>query len=206
MDKLMYFFGGPINLVVVAFIIYLIGYSIFKKKKPKFVLTEISSNIKDSELQTFFYFHHHLKCTNMQPLIFTDVNAMGKFLLATFTIPANAAGNIPQPKEGTLKAVSTNEAVATAELGAVDAVNGKYELKIKYSGKTGSADCKLIASFDLDNSGDPDVEATITTVITTEEASGFGEPVVTELQEEAAAAPTASGEQPAAEQGSTPGE
>lgn len=127
-------------------------------------------------------FFSSLNYTNMTEVRFLDTDAAGKKVVATFTLPANAAGNVPTLKEGSLRAESTNPEVATAAVGNVNAEAGTYDLEINFTGKKGSADCKLIASPDLDNSGDPDIEGLVTAVITTAEASGFGEPTVSELQ------------------------
>ena len=166
-----------IAIIIIIFVLAIIctNKSVEVPVSPQFLLTKI-------KIETLTMFFSQLKNTVMTTVTHKDVDAMGKKIIATFTLPKNAAGNTPDLVPGSLRATSSNEEVATASIGAVDATAGTYDLEIFYPGKKGSADCKLIASPDVDGSGDADIEGMVTSVITTDEASGFGEAAVSELQ------------------------
>ncbi len=154
--------------------IALLVTDLHREDKQEFILDSI---VYPDGTTVYFSLNH----TNMTTVQFRDVDAMGKSLVATFTLPANEAGNRPTLVPGSLQAVSSNPEVAVAQLGEIDEENGNYSLVIHYSGKKGSADCKLIASGDLDGSGDAPIEGLVTSVITTDEATAFGEPALSEL-------------------------
>lgn len=161
-------------IIIILFIAWLLT-DLYKQERQEFILDSV---VYPDGTTVYFSLNH----TNMTTVTFKDVNAMGKKVIATFTLPVNEAGNRPTLVPGSLQAVSSNPEVATAELGTIDEENGLYPLVINYTGKKGSADCKLIASGDLDGSGDAPIEGLVTSVITTDEATGFGEPAVSELQ------------------------
>jgi len=165
-------------ILSLAFIIFLlITLAYFTKRKTNTVFYLLS--IETENIKLFF---SQLKSTKMTELRFLDTEAAGKFFTATFQLPANAAGNIPKFVADSVRASTSNTDVATAEVGEVNEEAGTYSLKVALKGKAGSADCKLIGNPDLDGSGDPEIEALLTVVITTEEAKAFGEPVISELQ------------------------
>lgn len=164
-----------ILLIIIIIAIAWLLTDLYKQDRNEFILDSI---VYPDGTTVYFSLNH----TNMTTVQFKDVDAMGKGIVATFTLPANEAGNRPTLVAGSLQAVSSNPEVATASVGTVDEENGLYPLVISYTGKKGSADCKLIASGDLDGSGDAPIEGLVTSVITTDEATGFGEPAVSELQ------------------------
>lgn len=155
--------------IIIAMIIH---YIVKRKRKVRFILYSIDSNIIINGAMWYECYSSSKQHTNMKALSFNDAAAKGKGVTVTVTVKADEAGNFPTFKEGSLRAEGEN-AVGKASLGESDPENGKYRLRIDFTGKNGSIDAKLIASPDLDNSGDADIEYLVSIVITTEEASAF---------------------------------
>jgi hypothetical protein len=108
---------------------------------------------------------------NMQTVQFQDTLAMGKSCTLTKRLKKNSAGNYPDLVPDDYIASSSDESIATAEVGPMDPETGKYSLKTNYTGKKGAVVTTLSVNPDLDGSGDPRIEFSLATVITTEEAN-----------------------------------
>jgi hypothetical protein len=157
----------------ILFILTLIAVALYKsykkKYRPRFILKYIYNTIDGA---TKFF---HLNNKHMKQVTFNGPAAAGKHTIARFTLSKDEAGNFPDLVEGSLRAETSDESVATAEVGDTDAANGVYTLKTTYTGKKGNVITKLVASPDLDGSGDEDIEAPLLSVITTGEAKSFND-------------------------------
>jgi len=109
----------------------------------------------------------------MQTIQFNDVDAKGKFVIATFGGEVDGAGNPVSGGIPTFK--STNPDVATVENAPADSggAPNPWAMKVTFTGKNGSCDA-VITDGDLSN--------LITFVINTTAATGIGDAVVSDLQ------------------------